>query len=443
MLTDRYDLPLSTTSAFARDAYVRACDLLLSVYPGAIEAFDAAIETDPAFALAHTGKAQALLGRGNVAEAREALAAAHAGAVSAREASHIAFFELLAAGDAEAALAALLVHLKAWPRDALALTPTAFTNGLIGSSGRADAKRAMADLLDSLAPHYGDDWWFMAHHGMALSEDGQRDAARAKIERSVALNPNNAWAAHARTHLCYEDGDPTAAWGFLAPWLLTYPREAPLYSHLNWHLALGDLEAGNETEALRLYQETFSRDVHSGPPRAKITDGVSFLWRWELAGHPRDTEAWCILHDLANTALPRAGAALSDLHIALAQVVTGDDAMLEARTRQIEDLARDGRYPSGSFVPALSRAFAAFERRDFAAAIDVLEPIVRESERLGGSRAQLDLVGFTLLKAYLDADRLDDARRLSHERRPVPAAIPVAGLDLVVRASKPQGSGAT
>lgn len=432
MLTDRYDLPLSTASPAARDAYVRGSDLLLTMYPGAVEAFDRAIASDPGFALAHTGKAQVLLGVGNVAAAFESLAAARAvsAGLSAWEASHIAFFELLAAGAAETALAALRVHLNAWPRDALALTPTAFTNGLIGSSGRADAKRAMIDLLDSLAPHYGDDWWFTAHHAMALSEDGRRAAAHTKIERSLAQNPNNAWAAHARTHLCYEDGDPNAARGFLAPWLTTYPRQAPLYSHLSWHLALSDLEAGSEAEAHRLYQEAFSLDVHSGPPRAKITDGVSFLWRWELAGHPRDAGAWCVMHDFATGALPRAGAALPDLHVALAQAVAGDGVALEARVRQMEELAHDGRYPSGPFVPMLARAFTAFERRDFAAAIDALEPIVGASERLGGSRAQLDLVEFTLLKAYLNADRPDAARRLLSERRPGPSRIPVAGLDL-------------
>ena len=65
-----------------------------------------------------------------------------------------------------------------------------------------------------------------------------------------------------------------------------------------------------------------------------------------------------------------------------------------------------------------------------AEAIDALEPIVAESERLGGSRAQLDLVEFTLLKAYLDAGRPDDARRFLDERRPGPSGIPVAGLSL-------------
>jgi hypothetical protein len=97
----------------------------------------------------------------------------------------------------------------------------------------------------------------------------------------------------------------------------------------------------------------------------------------------------------------------------------------------MEDLARDGHYPSGPLVPALSHAFAAFERRDFSAAIDALEPIAGESERVGGSRAQLDLIEFTLLKACLDADRLDDVRRLLGERRPGPSGIPVAGLELV------------
>ena len=119
------------------------------------------------------------------------------------------------------------------------------------------------------------------------------------------------------------------------------------------------------------------------------------------------------------------------MHIALAQAVAGDEAALEARKRQVDELAAKGRYPSGPCVPAVSRAFTAFERRDFSAAIAALEPIAGELERLGGSRAQLDLVEFTLLKAYLGADRPDDARRMASARRPRPSGIPVAGLAAV------------
>ncbi len=39
---------------------------------------------------------------------------------------------------------------------------------------------------------------------------------------------------------------------FLASCLTTYPRNGLLYSHLSWHLALGDLKAGDAAVAFRL-----------------------------------------------------------------------------------------------------------------------------------------------------------------------------------------------
>jgi hypothetical protein len=430
MLTDRYGLPLSTRSSTARDAYVEGCEAKLTMYPGAIEAFDHAIAADPGFALAHAVRAHALLERGDAPAARASMATAKTltDGLSAREASHVAFFDRLVAVEAEAALSALDAHLNASPRDAVALGTTAFTNGLIGSSGRAGQKRMLLGLLERLAPAYGDDWWFTAHHGMALSENGQRDAARPKIDRSFAQNPRNPWAAHARAHLCYEEGDPDTARAFLGSWLSSYPRNGSLYSHLSWHLALGHIEAGDAAAARRLFTDAFAPDVHSGPPRGKVNDAVSFLWRWELAGHPRDVDAWRLIHDFANGAFPHAGAAFSDMHIVLAQAVAGDHAALEVRAKEMEDLARKGRYPSGALVPAVAHAFAAFERQDFSATIDALEPIVGELERIGGSRAQLDLVEFTLLQAYVGADRPEDASRMLHGRHRGASSPPVAGL---------------
>ena len=349
--------------------------------------------------------------------------------LSAREASHVGFFDLLVAGDAEAALAVLHTHLEVWPKDVLVLATAAFTNGLIGSSGRAGQKRALLRLLEKLAPSWGDEWWFTAHHGMALSENGLRDAARPKIERSLSENPRNPWAAHALAHLCYEEGDVDGACAFLSSWLPTYPRTGSLYSHLSWHLALGLLEAADAAAAFRVFREVFAPNVHSGPPRGKVTDPVSFLWRWELAGHRRDADSWREVHDFASHAFPRPGVAFSDMHSALAEVVVvRDEAALEERQRQIDELARKGRYPSGSLVPAVSRSFAAFEQGDFSTVVDALEPIIGELERIGGSRAQLDLVEFTLLQAYARADRLEEARRMLSARRRGSSRLPLAGL---------------
>src|SRR5258705_11079362 len=105
MLADRYDLPLSTAYAAARDAYVQGCDLALTMYPGAIEAFDRAIAADPGFALAHAARAQVLLERADAAAARASMAAANslAAGLSPPEVTHIAFFACLTAGEARTA----------------------------------------------------------------------------------------------------------------------------------------------------------------------------------------------------------------------------------------------------------------------------------------------------------------------------------------------------
>src|ERR1043166_9367196 len=401
MLTDRYDLSLSTTSAAARDAYIEACDLALTFYPGAAEAYDRAIAADPGFALAYAGKAQLLVRQGDAAAARGALGAAKdvAAGLSEREASHIGFFDLVFAGRTDAAIAALHEHLASWPRDALVVASAANPNGVPRGSGRIGQKRQITVLMDSLAPHYGDDFWFAAYHAMALSEDGQLAAAWEKIERSVAANPNNAHGAHGYAHVCYESGELDTARSFLSSWLSTYPREGFFHGHLSWHLSLCEIQAGNWAEALQLYRDAIALDRHSGGRQQKISDGAAFLWRSELAGHPRDTTAWRGLYDYANSALPRPGNGLADLHVSLAQAVIGDDAEIAARTRQMEGLAREGRYPSGSYLPSLARGFVAFERRDFSAAIDALAPLAGQNERIGGSRAQHDLIEFTLLRA--------------------------------------------
>src|SRR4051812_24789248 len=134
MLTDGYDLALTTESPAAREAYVQASGLALTFYPGALEAYERAIAADPGFALAQAGKAQVMLRQGEVTAARTALAAAKALAtnVTAREASHIAYFDLVFSGQTLAAIAAMQAHLANWPRDALVVASAANPNGLIG-----------------------------------------------------------------------------------------------------------------------------------------------------------------------------------------------------------------------------------------------------------------------------------------------------------------------
>lgn len=430
MATDLYGLPLGSTDLSACEAYRQGMDLFIRAYPGALAAFDAALSADPDFALAHVGRARVLQLAGRMPEAREAMAAAErlSSGLGAREASHVACFGLLLAGQSEAALRAVRAHLETWPRDAMLLSTTSGQTGLIGMSGLPGREAALAALLDALAPHYGDDPWFGAHHGMAINEVGEQDAARRIIAHSLVRLPRNGWGAHAQAHVHYEVGETAEAAAFLRDWLADYPREGLLLGHLSWHLALCLLAGGDAEGAFRLYTEAFAAEEYHGPALIKTFDGASFLWRAELAGEARDEERWRVMRAFARMAFPRAGNAFADWHVALADAVAGDGTALDARLQEIAAQERDGRYPSGPVVPAFARGFEAFARRDFPAAIAAIEAQFDQRERICGSRAQVDLVEFTLLKAYLEAGRLDDARNLVRGRGARRTAMPVAGV---------------
>src|SRR6201987_5841056 len=288
MLADRFGLSLSTSSAAARDAYVDASERALTFYPGALSAYDSAIAAEPGFALAHAGKAQVLMREGNFAGARPARGWEKklVGGVPNRGESHITIFDLGSSGQTEAAIAAVHKHLAAWPCDALVISIAANPNGLIGGSGRLGQKHQIAELMDSLAPHFGDDYWFLSYHAMALSEDGRVAGARPKIQRSGALNPKNAHGAHGFAHVCYESGEPDTARAFLLPWLAEYPRDGFFYGHLSWHLSLVEIALGHLEEAQQLYRDAIELGRHSGGPQQKVSDGGAFLWRSGIARHP-------------------------------------------------------------------------------------------------------------------------------------------------------------
>ena len=254
MLADRYDLPVSTASAAARDAYVQGYDLALTLYPGAVEAFDRALAVDPGLALAHAGKAQVLMREGKAAAARAALAAAKdvAAGVSAREAGHIRFFDLAFSGQTDAAIDALYAHLAEWPRDALMIATAANPNGVIGGSGRVGQKQRDRGIAGQSRP---------ALRRRLLVPVLSRDRAvrgwphrgRPSEDRTIRhAQPEERACAHGMAHVCYESGDADTGRDFLSSWLATYPRDGAFHGHLSWHLALFELGAGNWTAAQQL-----------------------------------------------------------------------------------------------------------------------------------------------------------------------------------------------
>jgi tetratricopeptide (TPR) repeat protein len=429
VLTDRFGNNLSTASTAARDAYIEGYDLLFAAWTGADTAFAHAIHEDPNFAIAYLGSAQVAAGRGDVSAVQAALRAAReAVGLNERELSQLAFFTSLLTGKSAEALAAGRTHLGVWPRDAAVMNQYASIVGLLGFSGRPGLKRDQELAWDYFAPQYGDDWWYLAHHAMAISEMGRLTEAHELNEKSLALHPQNGWGAHSRGHIAYESGDTGGARVYLSSFLSEYPRDGGLHGHLAWHLALSQLHAGNEAAAWEQFSTSVAPGKHFGALRTRVVDAVQFLWRWELAGHPRDEGAWTVLERMAAELIPRAGAHFTDWHMAIADAAAGDAVGLESLLAQMEALSRAGRYPEGAIMLSTANGLAAFARSDWAGAIASLLPLMNEIDRIGGSRAQLDLIEFTLLRACVQAGRYDEMRHLLAERRQGPKSVPVAGV---------------
>ena len=418
-MTDRFDLPVTAASAAAVADYVAALDLLLSANTGADALLERAIAADPEFALAHIAQARLLQLQARMEEARAAAARARALAerVSAREQRHIEAVALAIAGAASEALAQIRAHAAEYPRDALPLSLALGVFGLLGFSGRRDHHQAQLALLEELAPHWPEDWWFLGYLGWARIETGAIAAGTPLVERSLALNPRNAHGAHQRVHGYFEAGDAAGGADFVAHWLEDYERAGQLHCHLSWHLALFELARGNSERAKAIYVDSIRPSVAQSAPMLSLADLASFLWRWRIyrTVPPLDAE-WAEVAAHARRHFPKAGLAFADLHAALAEAAAGDGENLQERIAGLEHLVRDGRLPPGAVAPALCVGAGAIARGDNRMAAQAFEAALADLPRIGGSHAQREVFEDSLIVAYLGSDQPAKAAALLRSR---------------------------
>ncbi len=417
MLEDRYGNAVSTGSAAARDAYVDGVDRFIAAGHGADAAFGRAIGADPGFALAHVGLARVRQVQGRGAEAAAAMAEARrvANGVTGREAAHLAAFDLLIGARGAEAYRAIRAHAAEHPRDAMVVQTCTGVFGLIGFSGQPGREAEQLAFTAALLPHYGDDWWFLGQHAFSQVEAGQVGPAGATIERSLAGNPLNANAAHIKAHVEYEAGETEAGYAYVADWWRGYHRDGQLHCHISWHVAIWALERGDVETMWRVVDEAVVPGGAWGPPLNVMTDTAAILYRAELAGVEVARERWRAVSDYATRLFAKPGLAFADVHAALAHAMAGNREALE----RIIDGATG---PAGDVVRALATGFRAIADEAWDEAVGQLTRAAADHARIGGSRAQRDLIEYALLGALLKQGRRDEARLLLALRRPLKAA---------------------
>lgn len=422
-LSDAYGNEISTTSDAARDHYDTGVRSFLGAVYGAVESFEDSIAADPGFALGHAGLARARMMAGDMAGAKAAIAVAeqHLGGASEREKQHVAAMALLLSGKVAECRLLVWRHAIDHPRDAMAVQLCTNVFGLIGFSGKVGREAELLAFTSLLRPHYGDDWWMLSMHALSLCETGQIDASLQMMERSLALNPSNANASHFKAHAQYEAGETEAGLAFLRDWMSGYDRRSVLHGHLSWHAALWSLQTGDIDGMWLGVDSGVGPDSSQGLPINVLTDTAAILYRAELAGVQVPPERWAQLSDYASKFFPETGQSFADMHAALSHAMAGQGD----RLAYIADTAKGF---AGDLVRPVARAWGAIARQDWAVAVEELAPVLATTERIGGSRAQRDLLELTYLNALMKLGKHEEAQRVLRFRRPVFATTaPVAG----------------
>lgn len=422
MRSDAFGLPVTTGSDAALDLYQRGVTALLTANAGAEECQRQAIALDPGFALAEIALARHLHLHARPTDARAAAdrARALAASLTPRERGHVEAVALAVHGQGARALEAVRTHIAEYPRDALPLSLALGVYGLIAFSGRREHHEEQRALLEGLAPHWTggspEDGWFQGYLGWSLVETGEPARGADVVERALGLQPRNAHAAHARAHAHVELGQTEPGYAFLARWIGPYDRTAILHTHLNWHLALYELDLGRTEAALQRYAAAISPVTATAPPMPVLADCASFLWRCELYGAGNGALPWAEVAALVGRVFPKAGFAFADLHAAMAAAASGDSAAVARRVGELEALAAQGKLPQGPIVPLLCRALDTYAQGDYAEAAHLLLHAQDALTRVAGSHAQREVFEDTLIAALLRAGESGRAREVLEQR---------------------------
>jgi uncharacterized NAD(P)/FAD-binding protein YdhS len=426
---DPLGLPLSTT-AEAAALYNAGLERVMRLQSGGDELIRDATLVDPDFALAHA--ALAMLGHeaGGDADVQTSLRAARTAVRrrgDAREASFVDVVGRRVNDVRRVGATALMAHLASHPRDVLAVSAAVPT---IAFSGVTDVQREAWDLVEGLAPAYGDHWWYISLLAFIRQDQGRFDEAGLLAESALSCEPSSGHAVHAQTHVLYETGQHETGRVWLDHWVAESGRSASHRAHFSWHAALHELALGDTEAVRRRYYSQLAPPAVTGV-RALI-DSASLLWRWQVttagwdgaageglslppvfAGEGPPPPFGPVLGAVDATMLRRPQTPFVAVHAALALAGAGEAEQLAGLRGYC---VRSDDPTLRTVVATVCTALEAVIEERWAEAVVGLTEVLPVLPQLGGSAAQREVLEETLLFAQVNAGAADDARMLLETR---------------------------
>lgn len=332
-----------------------------------------------------------------------------------REKGHFAAVQAWIKGDFFGAVQKWEAVLTQYPMDLLALELIHFTMVLLGDvPGQRDVVARVFNLWDESIPGYE---FVLGFYSFGLEEN--RDFSRAEdlALEALAIRPDNPYAVHTVSHVMEMRGkqadgirfmkDRAASWG-----------TSNFANHLWWHTSLYHLDLEQYDEVYGIFDNHLDSRRKGGNKYEEL-DAAALLWRLNLTGQPSG-DRWAHLADKWEPAAQDTLYAFNDVHAMLTFVsddrIDAQKALLSANERYLESASDANVAMSREIGLPFCMAMQHFKTEDYAGCVDQLLPVRYMTHRLGGSYAQRDIIGWTLLEAALRAKQFDLALALANER---------------------------
>jgi len=332
-----------------------------------------------------------------------------------RERGHHAAVKAWINGDFHGAVRCWEDVVVKYPHDLLAIALVHYTNVLLGDvAGQRDIVARVFDLWNESTPGYE---FVLGFYSFGLEENRDFSHAEELARHALAMRPDHPYAVHSVSHVMEMRGRQAGGIRFMADRAKEWGK-SHFSNHLWWHTGLYHLDIEQTDQVFEIFDTHLDSRRSTGDKYEEL-DAAALLWRMNLMGL-ESGDRWNHLADKWEPSAEDTLYAFNDVHAMMSFVSDGrveaQEKLLSANERYLQSASDANVAMSREIGLPFCLAMQAFKKDNYGKCVDYLLSVRYKTHMLGGSFAQRDIVGWTLLEAALRDKQFDLALSLANER---------------------------